>query len=222
MRLGGMTIQCTFYGTGMQQINVCEGWDGVIHTRQKLQEWIQYERNQYGLPSGIVGFLLYVCGNEKAAIWHYQKRLRCTEYHYNAKHRIRYLWSTFLLNRLRIHYGMNIGLNTCGKGLKIMHVGSILINGNARLGENCALHINTALVAKGTTDAAPILGSGVVVGVGAAVVGGVRVAKNVAIGANAVVTRDIDEEDIAVAGIPARKVSANGRTCWGNRKKMSE
>lgn len=117
---------------------------------------------------------------------------------------------------------MNIGLNTCGKGLKIMHVGPILINGDASLGENCALHINTALVAKGTTNAAPILESGVVVGIGAVVVGGVRVAKNVAIGANAVVTRDIDEEDIAVAGIPAHKVSANGRTCWGNRKKLSE
>lgn len=196
---------------------VCEGGNPVINTRSELKEWVRYERQQYGVPGGIKGLLLHWGGNEKATIWHYQKRLRRTEYHYNTKHRIRYMWSTVLLNRLGIRYGMNIGVNTCGKGLKIMHIGSILINGDARLGENCALHINTAIVAKGTTNAAPVLESGVVVGVGASVVGGVKVAKNVAVGAGAVVTHSIDEENVAVAGIPARKVSANGRLNWNKR-----
>ena len=189
----------------------------MISTRQELNEWDRYERQQYGVPGGLKGHILYWCGNEKATLWHYQKRLRRTEYHYNAKHRIRYMWSAVLLNRLGIRYGLNIGVNTCGKGLRIMHIGSILINRDARLGENCALHINTAIVAKGTTNEAPVLESGVVVGVGAAVVGGVRVARNVAIGAGAVVTHSIDEENVAVAGIPARKVSANGRQNWNKR-----
>lgn len=40
-------------------------------------------------------------------------------------------------------------------------------------------------------------------------IGAVKVADNVAVGANAVVTKDVLEEGIAVAGIPAKKVSNN-------------
>lgn len=72
----------------------------------------------------------------------------------------------------------------------------------------------TALVAKGISNQAPILGDGVVVGVGATIVGGVRIAKNVAIGANSVVVKDVLEANIAVAGIPAKKVSNSGRLAW--------
>ena len=73
-------------------------------------------------------------------------------------------------------YALHIPINTCGKGLKIMHIGPILINGRVKIGENCSLHINTALVAGGTSDEVPCLGNGIVVGVGAVVLGGVRIA----------------------------------------------
>lgn len=76
------------------------------------------------------------------------------------------------------------------------------------------MHVYTALVAKGISNQAPILGDGVVVGVGATIVGGVRIAKNVAIGANSVVVKDVLEANIAVAGIPAKKVSNSGRLAW--------
>ena len=82
------------------------------------------------------------------------------------------------------------------------------------MGENVSLHINTSFVAQGVTGDVPIIGNGVVVGVGASVVGGIRIADNVAVGANAVVTKDILEENIAVAGVPAKKVSNNGRLNW--------
>lgn len=61
---------------------------------------------------------------------------------------------------------------------------------------------------------APVLDEGVIVGVGASVIGGVYVAKNVAIGALAVVTKDIKEENVAVAGIPAKPISKNGAVEW--------
>ena len=41
------------------------------------------------------------------------------------------------------------------------------------------------------------------------------VAKGIAIGANAVVNKSIEEEYIAVAGVPAKKVSNNGSNKWG-------
>lgn len=73
---------------------------------------------------------------------------------------------------MRNKYGIHIGINVCDKGLKIMHLGSILTNGNVKIGKDCALHINTAFVAQGVSSAAPQLGDGVVAGVGSVVLGG--------------------------------------------------
>ena len=101
-----------------------------------------------------------------------------------------------------------------------MHVGPILINGRVSIGQNCVLHINTALVAGGTNDEVPHLGDGIVVGVGAVILGGVNIADNIAVGANAVVNKSFDESDIAIAGVPAHKVSNNGRTKWNVNKKF--
>lgn len=46
-------------------------------------------------------------------------------------------------------------------------------------------------------------------GTGCKVIGAVRIADNCAVGANAVVPRDVLEEGISVAGIPAKRVSDN-------------
>lgn len=44
--------------------------------------------------------------------------------------------------------------------------------------------------------------------------GDVRLADNIAVGANAVVNKSFDEENIAIAGVPAKKISNNGRKVW--------
>lgn len=93
-----------------------------------------------------------------------------------------------------------------------MHLGPILTNGNVKIGKDCALHINTSFVAQGASSGAPQLGDGV-----GSVVLGVYVANNVAIGANALVNKNVEEENIAIAGVPARKVSNNGRLGWNKK-----
>lgn len=100
-----------------------------------------------------------------------------------------------------------------------MHVGPILINDKAVIGKNCSLHINTAIVAGGTNNEVPVIGEGVVVGVGAVILGGVTIANNIAIGANAVVNKSFIEENIAIAGVPAKKVSNNGSLEWNKQDK---
>lgn len=156
-------------------------------------------------------FFLY---GEKDILRKYQVLLRKEEYHFNTKHKLRSFIYHLKVNRLGNKYGLHIGVNTCGKGLKIMHLGSVLINDNARVGENCRFHINTALVAGGTNDYAPQLGNNIVIGVGATILGKVRIANGVAIGAGAVVNKDVFEENIAVAGVPAKKISNNGTFSW--------
>ena len=98
-----------------------------------------------------------------------------------------------------------------------MHLGPILINGRARLGEDCTVHINTALVARGTDNSVPTLGNGVVIGIGSVIVGGVYIADNIAIGACSMVNKSFDEPNIAIAGVPAKKISDNGRLTWNKK-----
>ena len=100
-----------------------------------------------------------------------------------------------------------------------MHLGPILMNGSVTVGENCTFHINTALVAGGTSHGVPTLGNNVICGIGSVVCGEVFIADNIAIGANAVVNKSFYEQDIGIAGVPAKKISQNGATKWGKNAK---
>ena len=184
-----------------------------INTQAQLISWLAYEKAQYAITwKHYIGYLLGI--SEKGILWQHQVFLRKAEYHTNANHKLRALYYRFRLRRMQMKYLLFIPLNVCGKGLRIMHLGLIVKNSSAQVGENCLFHVNTTLVAKGTSGDAPVLDEGVIVGVGASVIGGVYVAKNVAIGALAVVTKDIKEKNVAVAGIPAKPISKNGAVEW--------
>ena len=186
--------------------------ENMIRTRSELKDWIRYEKNRYPSFSRIA-YLFQA--SELAVLWKHQILLRKTEYHKNSNHKIMYMIMKLMLGRVQTRYCLHIPPNTCGKGLRIMHLGPILINSRVRIGENCSLHINTAFVAGGTNDDVPTLGKNIVVGVGATILGNTHIADGVAIGANAVVNRDVLEPDIAVAGVPAKKISNNGNKNWG-------
>ena len=186
---------------------------GRINTKADLKAWLAYELPKYGRG----GIKAFIAGDEGWVLRRHQILLRKTEYYINSKQKVMSLIYRMRLNRIQNKYALHIPPNCCGKGLKVMHVGPILINQNARLGDDCALHINTAIVASGLDSSVPTLEDRVVVGVGAVILGGVRIAKNVAIGANAVVNKDVLEENIAVAGVPAKKISNNGRLEWNKK-----
>lgn len=185
----------------------------TIMCKQELHAWLEEELSRYSCST--IARVLNV--SETAILRKHQILLRKTEYHTNVGHRIRKSWYRFRLIRLQNRYSLHIPINCCGKGLHIVHLGPILINSNAQLGERCSLHINTAIVAGGVSNDAPIIGNHVIMGVGSVVVGGVRIADYTAIGANAVVCKDITEENTAVAGIPAKKVSNNGSKEWNKK-----
>ena len=90
-----------------------------------------------------------------------------------------------------------------GHNFVIDHFGGIVISGFARFGNNCRIR-NGVVVGLARVDdpCAPVIGDNVDIGAGAKVLGRIRVGNNVLIGANAVVTRDIPDNSIAV-GVPA-------------------
>lgn len=117
----------------------------IISSASDLKEWIKYEGAKYPKEniSGGGDFRL----TENDAIFKYQKRLRKTEYYLNTGKKWMYYLSLVKLNRLRFKYGMKVRLNSCGKGLCIVHLGSIITNGD--VGEDARLFVNSAIVSNG-------------------------------------------------------------------------
>ena len=183
----------------------------TFKTKKELKEWLSYEHQVYG---NIKGFRLLFGLGEQAILWKHQILLRKSEYYTNNNNYFLSLFYRIRLNRMQNKYALHIPLNCCGKGFKLMHVGPVLINEKSVIGSDCVIHMNVAIVAGGTNDYAPVLGNNIVVGYGAVILGHTTISNGVAIGANAVVNRDVLESNIAVAGVPARKISENGRACW--------
>lgn len=90
-----------------------------------------------------------------------------------------------------------------GKRFVIDHFGGIVVSGFARFGDDCRIR-NGVVVGLARVDdpCAPVIGNNVDIGAGAKVLGRIRIGNNVLIGANAVVTRDVPDDSIAV-GVPA-------------------
>lgn len=100
--------------------------------------------------------------------------------------------------------GFYILPNCVGKGCIIYHHGSIIIHGDAFIGEGCKLHGNNCIGNNGIDNKAPKLGKNVDIGFGAVILGGVTIADNVKIGAGAVVVRDCHVEGATLVGVPAK------------------
>ena len=113
--------------------------------------------------------------------------------------------------QIGIKCNIEIPLNVCGKGLSIAHTGPIIINSGARIGENCRIHVGVNIGTQiGLADSAPTIGNNVYIAPGAKLFGKIEIADNIIIGANAVVNKSFTEKGIAIAGVPAKKISDNG------------
>jgi len=111
-----------------------------------------------------------------------------------------------LLTHIQIPFGVTIG-----KGLYIGHIGTLVINSQTIIGENCNLSAGVVIGqgGRGANKGSPTIGDGVFIGVGAKIFGKIKIGNNVAIGANAVVTKDIPDNAVVV-GIPAKILNYNG------------
>lgn len=149
-------------------------------------------------------------------IWKFQRLLRKVEYYSNCKKsQISKLYLKYILFRyymMSVHLGFSIPINVFGPGLSIAHRGTIVVNKNAKVGENCRIHACTNIGSNRSGDSAPQIGNNVYIGPGAKIFGDITIADNIAIGANSVVNKSFYEKDISIAGIPAKKINTKG-TC---------
>lgn len=107
-------------------------------------------------------------------------------------------------NRLGAKLGFTISPNCFGKGLLIWHYGNIVVNGEARIGDNCILHGDNCIGNDGKSGRAPKIGNNVDIGVGAKIIGDIEIADNVIIGAGAIVVKSCTERGATLVGVPAK------------------
>jgi serine O-acetyltransferase len=79
------------------------------------------------------------------------------------------------------------------------------------IGENCNISQGVTIGQAGREgkQLTPIIGDRVYIGPGAKIFGGIKIGNDVAIGANAVLTKDLPDNAVAV-GVPAKIVSYEG------------
>ena len=97
-----------------------------------------------------------------------------------------------------------------GKGLTFAHFSNIVIASTAIIGENTIIYNGVTIGTVHTHKGAPVLGNNIVLYTGCKILGDVKIGNNVIIGANAVVTKDIPDNSVAV-GIPAKVISDKGQ-----------
>lgn len=179
----------------------------MIDSRQKYHEYLKQDQVALGRGKDR-GPRLF--GDE---IWKFEILLRKVEYDINCRRGLSAIiigkYHKFCFHRLSVRLGFTIPPNVFEEGLAIPHYGTIVVHGNARAGKNCRLQEGVNIGATSGGHEAAVIGDNCFFASGAKVIGAVHIADDVAVGANAVVTKDITEPGTTWAGVPARKISDN-------------
>lgn len=100
-----------------------------------------------------------------------------------------------------------------GPGLRLYHPTGVVVGPYVRVGRNCRLQQGVTLGGFGgdaeAEDTSPVIGDDVELGSGAKVIGPIMVGDRCRVGANAVVTRSVPADHVAV-GVPARSRPVGG------------
>ena len=111
----------------------------MILTKADLLEYINADAKASGRTSVKAKFW----GDD---IWKFCITLRKSEYYANKKGFSRYISLPLrLFYKMQFHnrslrLGFSIPINVFGKGLAIVHYGTIVVAKSARIGENCRIH----------------------------------------------------------------------------------
>jgi len=136
--------------------------------------------------------------------------MRKLEYYTNCKNsglgKLYIYYLKYKFRNISLKNGFSIPINVFGPGLCIVHYGTIVINRNAKIGSNCRIHACVNIGASGGNKGAPQIGDNVYIAPGAKIYGNITIANNIAIGANAVVNKSFDQENIVIGGVPAQHI----------------
>lgn len=156
-----------------------------------------------------------------SAGFNYSVKMRlCNYFRYSKYLKILFPLS-YLVYRHAMHkFGISIPYSTqIGKGLYIGHSGGIVVNSKAIIGNNVNIShgVTIGKSGRGEKSGVPIIGNNCYLGPGSVIIGKIKISNNVAIGANAVVTKNVPENAVIV-GVPGKIISMDGAERLINNK----
>ncbi|HVY85941.1 MAG TPA: hypothetical protein VG943_12450 [Caulobacterales bacterium] len=163
-----------------------------------------FTKHYWFTPGFRYSFWMRVCGYFlRHAVWRYTL----------------YIPAKMMLLRYRYKFGIAIPEYTrIGPGLFINRFGGVMINGDAVIGANFNI-THGAMVGqlnRGPRRGSPVIGDRVFLASGAKIIGHITLGDDCAVGANAVVTRDVPPKAVVV-GIPGKPISYDGSAAYVNR-----
>lgn len=185
----------------------------MINNKADLKRYLHSDLDRYDNKPKIKDWILH---NEKWYIWQYIKALRFVEYYLNTKGKrdLRFLLWWYRLKHLGFKLRYTIYPNTIDEGLAIYHTGDfIFIKEATKIGKRCTLRPGVVIGNKSGErewDMPVEVGDNVEFGLGVRVFGKLHIGNNVTIGANSVVTKDIEDNAIC-AGLPAKVIRIKER-----------
>lgn len=143
-------------------------------------------------------------------MWSFHVSLRKLEYYTNNRKKLLRAYYKLRTKSLGMKLGWSIPPNVFGPGLCIVHYGTVIVNGGAKVGSNCRIHSGVNIGANGGGDLdTPTIGNNVYIGPGAKLFGKIIIGDNCVIGANSVVNKSFQRNDVTIGGIPGKIISTN-------------
>ena len=179
-----------------------------IKTKADLRLFLREDAKRNGYSSYLHYVIGIMAGSEYACAYRYLKCLRRCEYHFNNKnnlwHRLNYYYYYWKYCRLSIKYSIHININTCGYGLRLMHmIGGGMRIGAKSVGNYCSFNCGTLIGTKGGEQNRPVLGNYVAFAPGSKAFGNIHIGDYAFVAPNAVVTKDVPPY-CTVGGVPAK------------------
>lgn len=128
----------------------------------------------------------------------YLRLMRKTDY-YRSIGSKRWLYYSWRYNRLGIKLGFTISYKAFGYGLVIPHYGTIVVGENNHIGNYAVLFTSTCITGKQRT-----IGDGLYLSTGVKITSGENIGNNVSVAANSVVTKSFPDNNVLLAGMPAK------------------
>ncbi|MCL5733456.1 MAG: serine acetyltransferase [Patescibacteria group bacterium] len=173
--------------------------------KKDLKEYLKADLYRYG-GSTAKSYFLKVFSPKCSPGFRYTYFLRGASAHSN--HSIRGRLFRMFLRHYRYKYGFQIPTRTkIGRGFYMGHFGTTVINGEAKIGENCNIaHLVTiGQTNRGKLKGCPKIGNMVWIGTGAVIVGNINIGNNVLVAPNSYVNFDVPADSMVI-GNPGKVI----------------
>ena len=192
----------------------------MIANKKELSLYIQADRIMNGYPrkKGVaeiiqnwinIIFGAGVTGGGKLMIINYLELMRKYSFYLQQKgllNKIKRFRYGSKFKKFGLKLGFSIGADVFGYGLVIPHYGTIVVGEPNHIGNYAVLHTSTCISAKDSE-----IGDGLYLSTGVKITQQVKLGKGIMIGANSVVNKSFDDNQLIV-GVPAKSIGL--RPIW--------